>query len=146
MPAPPPYEGVEARAHTRFELPGGQVGIDGDAIAPQSGFVTVDRSLWRRLRGHADGPLYDLKNLSRGGLCFETEAKFEAGQRLTVSLFLKPWSEPQRVRVEVRWTRAVYVDMLYEVGVKFLDFDDSRSGNPKAVGDAIAEVAEAHGA
>ncbi|MGD8861491.1 MAG: PilZ domain-containing protein [Myxococcales bacterium] len=145
-PCPPPHGCQEARAHARFEVRDGRVGVEREEFPLPGSFVTVDRSLWSRLRGHAEGPLFDLKNLSRGGLCFETEQRFQAGERLTLSLLLKPWSEPARVRVEVRWTRAVYVDMLYEVGVQFLPFDDSRGGNSTAVGEAIAEIADAHGA
>jgi len=136
--------GRERRRAPRFEIDGARVGIGDYSFDAPGTFVTVgNRSLFGLLPRRG-GQLDNVKDISRGGLCFETDGQYEVGQRVTLSLHVRDWSGPMQLRAEVRWVRPVYVDMLDMVGLQFSPFDGSRGGNSTEAGEALIRLEETY--
>jgi hypothetical protein len=128
----------ERRRYRRFKV-GGVVGVQCPTFEPDGGLVSVrKRSLLGLLAG--DSELEQLRDLSRGGLSFETQQRFEPGQRVRLSLFLRCWCEPMELSGEVRWVRSIYRGMVDVVGIQFDAFGSSRGCNPVEALAALARL------
>ncbi len=60
-----------------------------------------------------------LVNVSRGGICFETDQEFDIGAVLTVELTSDAFPAPIIAQGKVMWCRRSKVSSRFEVGVEF---------------------------
>ena len=123
------------RRDVRFQIPGGLVRtpckpfqVNGAELDARTLLFGVLPSFFLRR--------YDLVNLSKGGLAFESRWPVSRGATLKLQLWLPGEPEPVELVGETRWcTRLPYG--AFRIGVQFLPYGKSAGMNPPAVLEAL---------
>ncbi len=119
------------RRDPRFRIPGGLVStpckpfqVNGAALDARTLLFGVLPSFLRRR--------YELTNVSKGGLAFESRRPVSRGATLRVQLWLPDASEPIELVGETRWcTRLPHG--CFRVGLQFAPYGNGPGMNPPAV-------------
>ena len=128
---------TERRRFARFEVNGAELVVG--AFEPDGARVSVSKPGLAGLLSPRFWRVHALHDLSCGGLRLSTDLQLRVGQELALSLHVREWCQPMRLRGTVRWVRCS-ADGQCTAGVQFAPFDDARDGNPAPAREAIRRL------
>ncbi len=120
------HRNVEKRACRRFEIPGAKVSIR-------------KAGLLGRLSGFSEP--FEMANLSKGGVGFETSIAFKANQKVLVKLDIEG-NAPLLLWGLVRWQAKFGTNRVHMTGIQFLPFGRAERANPPEALEVLSRLEE----
>lgn len=135
---------AERREHPRFQVAGSMVRFRCRPVEVYGARAQVrPGGLLGAVLGYSSQD-YEVLNISRGGLAFETDRAMRAGRTLRIRLRVPGEHDELELLAQVRWCAPDYTGTRYAVGVRFAPFGRGAGQNPRQVYDVLARLEARH--
>ena len=133
-------DSADERRHKRFHVTGSFAKVECKSFEVEDASARVrGEGLIPAIVGYPDRR-YELLNISKGGLSFESNDVFKRGQRVWVELHMPGLDGPLELRGVVRWRRGVMGSEVFKVGVQFSPFGERRGLNTMAALEKLRDL------